>query len=162
MSIDTKTAQRRPLTLNSITDLRRDLDALEAAHRAGTLRTTGNWTPGQAFSHIATFIEFGYTGYPPNLNPPFFIKWIIRLQKKKFLSQGMPAGVKIPGIPGGTLGADDVPFEQGIARLRRAWYQLEKAPPTHPSPAFGEMPHEDVIRLNLKHSALHLSFLHPA
>jgi hypothetical protein len=162
MSINTKAAARRPLTLSSIAELRRDLDALEASHRAGRLRTSGNWTPGQAFSHIATFIEFGYNGYPPNLNPPLIIKWIIRLQKKKFLLQGMPAGVRIPGIEGGTLGADRVPFEAGMARLRAAWDQLEKAPPTYPSPAFGEMPHEDVIRLNLKHSALHLSFLHPA
>lgn len=65
---------------------------------------------------------------------------------------GDAGGVKIPGIPGGTLGAGYAPFEAGIERLRRAWDRLEKVPPVHPSPAFGPMPHEDVIRLNLKHS----------
>jgi hypothetical protein len=45
--------------------------------------------------------EYSYTGSP--LKPPFFIKWILRLQKRKFLYGQMRAGVKIPGVEGGTL-----------------------------------------------------------
>ncbi|MDX9911600.1 MAG: hypothetical protein RBS39_07210 [Phycisphaerales bacterium] len=44
--IDTKIAERRPVSYASFDDLARGLDLLEAAHRAGTLRHTANWTPG--------------------------------------------------------------------------------------------------------------------
>ena len=72
----------------------------------------------------------------------------------------MPRGVKIPGIPGGTIGADEMPTDQGIARLRQAFQRLENGEQAkHDSPAFGQMSHLDRIRLNLRHTELHLGYL---
>ena len=56
---------------------------------------------------------------------------------------------------------DDVPFEQGLERLRRALDRLEGTCPARESPAFGPMSREDKVRMNLRHGELHQSFLHP-
>jgi hypothetical protein len=111
-------------------------------------------------AHLAAWIEYGYDGYPVK-SPPWFIRYILRLRLKQMLESGMPRGVKIPGIPGGTVGAEDMPFDQGIARFKKALQRLEareEAP--YDSPAFGKMSHDDRIRLNLRHAELHLGYLH--
>ncbi len=161
MPVSTRTAEHRTLRFDSFAEVRRDLDALEAAQRAGTLRTTGNWTPGQIFTHLAAFIDYGFDGYPPQLNPPFFVKWFLRMKKREFLARGLPRGVKIPRIQGGTVGMEDVPFDEGLVRLRGALDRLEASPPTHDSPGFGPMPHADVIGFACRHCELHLGYVHP-
>lgn len=156
-----KVADRRRVHFATLADLRADLATLERA--AGTLRTTGNWTAGQNFSHLASFIEFAYEGYPPELsNPPWFIKAFLRLRKRAMLRGGLPAGVKIPGIRGGTVGADDAPAHVALARLRAALDRLERSAPTAPNPVFGPLTHEEWITLHLRHAELHLGFVHPA
>ncbi len=149
----------RNLRFHSIEDLNHELNRILELHNAGTLATSGNWTPGQMMAHLASWIEYGYEGYPLKA-PPWFIRWFLRLRLPKMLEFGMPRGVKIPGIPGGTVGADEMPIELGIARLRKALQRLqdgEEAP--YDSPAFGKMSHEDRIRLNLRHAELHLGYL---
>lgn len=155
-------ADRRPLRFTSIADIRRDLDALEAGHRAGTLRTTGNWTAGQNLAHLAAFIGYAYDGYPPELaHPPWYIRLVLKLMKKKFLYQGLPVGVKIPGIKAGTVGQDDVGVEEGLTRLRSALARLEAAPPDRPNPIFGPLSHPEWMSMHCRHCELHLSFVHP-
>jgi len=162
MTIDTrKVKDRRTLRCSGLADFQRDLDALEAAHKAGTLRKTGNWTPGMIFTHLAAFIDYGYNGYPAEMVPPWFIKPMIRLMRNRWLAKGFPPGVKIPRIEAGTVGAEDVSFEEGIARLRASIARLEREPQTVQSPAFGLMPHDQAIALTCRHAELHLSFLHP-
>lgn len=162
MAVDTgKSSDRRSLKFQSLADLRQDLNAIEAAHKAGRLRQTGNWTPGQIFTHLAAFINFGYEGYPKSLQPPWIIRMFLRLKTKAYVNDRMPAGVKIPGIPTGTVGAEDVSFEVGLERLRAAIDRLDASPPPVESPAFGPLSHEDKKKLNLRHAELHLSFLHP-
>jgi hypothetical protein len=121
MSTATKTGQLayRKLRFNSIADVNRDLDQLAELDRNGRLGTSGRWTAGQIMAHLAAWIEYGYDGYPIK-SPPWIIRWFLRLRLPKMLESGMPRGVKIPGIPGGTIGADEMPTDQGIARLRRA------------------------------------------
>lgn len=162
MGIDTgKLTTRRKVRYESIADLRRDLDAIEAAARAGTLKPVGNWTAGKNLTHIAAFIDYGYDGYPAEIsNPPWFVKLFLRMMKKSMLRKGFQAGVKIPKIPGGTIGGSDVPAEVGVAALRKALDRLEAAPPRFDSPAFGALSREDGIAMTLRHAELHLSFLH--
>lgn len=163
MPIDTKAVtDRRSLAFNAFADIRRDLDALEGGQRAGTLRAAGNWTPGQIFTHLAAFINYPYDGYPPELaHPPLMIRLILKVMRKKFLHGRMPAGVKIPRIPNGTMGMRDVPFDEGLGILRRALDRLEKSPPNAPNPIFGPLSHEDWMSIHKRHAELHLSFLHP-
>jgi hypothetical protein len=156
--VDTaKVAGRRMLHFDTIDQMLAEVDQLVAAEMAGRLKRLGNWTLGQTLGHLATWIEYGYTGAP--LKPPFFIRWILRLQKKKFLRGPMPAGVKIPGVQGGTLGIDPMPLEEALPRFRRAAERLKTEPPTAPSPALGMLTHEEGIAMSLRHGELHLGFL---
>jgi hypothetical protein len=96
------------------------------------------------------------------LNPPFFIKWILRLRKQKFIWEPMAAGVKIPGVKGGTLNTEPMSTDEGLARFQRVMERLKKEPPTHPHNVFGQLTHEEAIAITLRHAELHLSFLVPA
>ena len=154
MSIDTgKVKDRRTLRFGTVAEVRRDLDAMETAHKRGTLRCAGNWTPGQIFTHLSAFINFGYDGYPKEVSPPWLLAVIfIRPRRAKYLNKGFPAGVKIPGTKQGTIGMEDVTFEEGIARFRVAHGRLEESPPTVESPAFGPMTYDEKIRMALGHA----------
>ena len=154
-----KVTGRRTLRFESIDQALADVERLVAAERAGRLRRLGNWTLGQTLGHVATWAEYAYTGAP--LKAPFFVRWILRLRKRKYLYESMPSGVKIPRVEGGTLGTDPLPLEEGRERFRRAFERLKNEPPTAPSPVFGMLTHEEAIALNLRHAELHLSFLIP-
>jgi hypothetical protein len=160
--IDTsKVTDRRNLRFNSPDDLWRDVDQIAAADRAGRLRRTGNWTTGQTFGHLAAWTSFPYDGYPPTLRAPWFVILILKGRKNKYLNQGLPAGVHIPKVPGGTAGIEPLALDEGLSRLRGAWDRLRKSPPSVPNPIFGPLSYQEWINLNLRHGELHLSFLHP-
>ena len=81
------------------------------------------------------------------------------MMKSSVLKNGFRAGVRIPKIPGGTLGGEDVPVETGLAALRRSLDRMEAGPPKYHSPAFGPLSYEDGRAMTLRHAELHLSFL---
>jgi hypothetical protein len=158
--VDTgKAAGRRTLRFESIDQVMAEVDRLAAAERAGRLRRLGNWTLGQTLAHLAAWVGYGYTGVP--LRVPWFIRWVLWLRKRKFLYGPMRAGVKIPGVEGGTLATDPVPLDEGLSRFRRAMERLKAEAPTAPSPVFGLLTHDEGIALNLRHAELHLGFLIP-
>jgi hypothetical protein len=160
MTIDTRKAPRRKVRFTSVAELDAELDRIERADLEGRLKATGNWTPGQILGHIATWLEFGWCGYPPELRPPAIIKGILRLRKNKYLRDGMPVGVRIPGLKDGTLGTEPISTREGLARLRKALEPLRRGETQpHPSPAFGALSASDCAQLNLRHAELHLSFL---
>lgn len=161
MAVDTsKVSDRRTLRFSSARDVLVDVEQLAAAERAGTLRRTGNWTLGQNLNHLAAWIHYSFDGFPLK-PPPLIIRWLLKMQKNKFLNQSMHRGIKIPGVPGGTLAIEVVPTEEGLRRYSAAWQRLENNAPTQPSLIFGPMTHEEWIKLNLRHAELHLGFLHP-
>ena len=155
--IDTgKVTGRRSLRFTCVDDALAEIDQLAAAERAGKLTALGNWTLGQTIGHLATWTEFSFTG--PPLKAPFIIRMILRLRKNKYLRKGMPAGVKIPRVPGGTLGIDVLPLEETLERYRRALERLARECPIKPNVIFGPLTHQEWIALNLRHAELHLSF----
>lgn len=157
MPVDTRSIpNRRPLRFDSIDIALADANHLADLDRAGRLKPLGNWTLGQTLGHLATWAEYSYTGAP--LTPPWFIKLLLRLRKKKFLYGAMPAGVKIPKVEGGTLGRDMLSTEEGLHRFDRAFTRLKTEPPTKPHLLFGPLKHEEWIAGNLRHAELHLSF----
>ena len=158
--INTKTVPEfRKLRFDSIEDCVSEVDRIAAAGEQGSLRTLGNWTPGQILSHVASWIEYAYDGFPVS-SPPFFVRWILRWQLRSMLRNGMPRGVRIPGVKGGTTGMDDVPTAEAARRLVLALERLKtKVPAKFESPAFGPMSVDDRIQLNLRHAELHLGFL---
>jgi hypothetical protein len=158
--VDTgKVAGRRILRFESIDQVITEVDRLAEAERTGRLKRLGNWTLGQALGHLAAWMEYGYTGVP--LKVPFFIRWILRLRKRKFLYGPMRAGARIPRVEGGTLATDPLPLEEGLGRYRHALERLKVEAPTAPSPIFGRLTHEESIALSLRHAELHLGFFIP-
>lgn len=160
--IDTRSVRgRRALRFADAAEVLRDVDALLAAERAGSLQRLGNWTLGQALAHLAAWASYPFDGYPPELRANALVRFFARLLKRRMLSGPLPAGFRIPRAPGGTWGADDVSAEEGAARCRRAFERLDREPPRRPNPVFGPLAHEDWKRLNLAHAELHLSFFRP-
>jgi hypothetical protein len=155
-------SERRQLRFGTIDDLLKEIDRIIAAEKAGTLHRTGNWTTGQIFGHLAAWINFGYEGFPPGAHPPFFIRWFIKRKKAQYLRDGMRPGVRIPRSKDGTFGTEVMTTDEGASRLRAALMKLAKGEPArYHSPAFGAMPHDERIALQLRHAELHLSYLHP-
>jgi uncharacterized protein DUF1569 len=155
--VDTgKVNGRRHLKFESIDQVLAEVDRLAEAERAGRLGHVGNWTLGQSLGHLACWAEYSYTGIP--LNTPFFIKWILRSRKQKFIHEPMRAGVKIPGVSGGTLATEVVPLDEALGRVHRALARLKSEAPTLVHAIFGPLSHDEWVAINLRHAELHLGF----
>jgi hypothetical protein len=154
-----KVASRRILHFDTLDQVLAEVDRLVEAEKAGRLKQLGNWTLGQALGHLACWMEYFYT--PAPLKPPFFIRWILRLQRNSFIWKPKKPGVRIPGVKGGTLGTDPIPLDEAVPRFRRVVERLKKEGPTVPSPAVGPMTHEEGIAISLRHAELHLGFFVP-
>ena len=160
MAINTKKAQRRNLRFGSIDEAIAEIDRIVAAEKAGRLRATGNWSAGQVFNHVATWLNFSWNGFPPQVNPPWFVCAILRLMKKRYIHKPTHAGVKIPGLPGGTLGTEPISTEDGARNLKAALLRLKNGEPAKfHSPAFGPMTEDDRMQFQLRHCELHMGFL---
>lgn len=161
--VDTKTAPRRPLKFDSFEEIAADLDKIEAAMDAGTLATSGNWTAGQNFEHMAKFLGFALDGFPTMA--PLPVRWMAQLMfKNKAIrtDEPIPAGFKLPKGASYLLPSDDIGDREGLEMLRTNVQRVIDAEKmTHLSPIFGKLSHEDWLRIQRKHMSLHLSFLHP-
>ena len=161
MAINTKTVtNRRAVRYESLDEALADMQQLAALDQHGKLEVLGNWTLGQAIGHVATWAEFAYQDVPLP-RPPIFIRLMLPLLKNRFLNKGFPAGVSIPKVEGGTLGTEPMPTSAAIEKFQTIAQRLKREAPTHPSPAFGKLTHEDGIKLQLRHAELHLSFFRP-
>src|SRR4030095_3202001 len=103
----------RTLRFNSIDEVLTEIDRIVASEERGTLKRSGNWSTGQTFGHLAGWMNFSYEGFPKGAHPPWFIRWLIRRQKAKYLRDGMPRGVKIPRLQDGTLSTGDMSTQEG-------------------------------------------------
>jgi len=159
--VDTgKVAGRRELHFATLADLVADVDHLADLDRAARLQQLGNWTLGQTLGHLAAWNNFPFDGYPLK-EPPLPIKLILRLSKRRFFRGPMPAGVKIPGIDGGTKAFEPLETDEGLHRFHRAIERLRSTPPPLPNPIFGHLSHDEWMTLALRHGELHLSFFKP-
>lgn len=157
--VDTgKVADRRRLRFESPREMHAEVDRLLVAERAGTLCRVGNWTLGQSLGHLGAWVNFGFDGNP--VRPPWLIKLYLKVMKNKYMNNGLPAGVKIPNVPGGTLATEPLSTEEGLRRFRAAWERLEAGAPGIPNPVFGPLTHEEWKKIHLRHAELHLGFFH--
>jgi hypothetical protein len=158
-TVDTRAVtDRRSLRFASLDDLLSDAQRCADADHAGTLRRSGNWSLGQTLDHLASWIDYGFDGYP--FRPAFVLRLLGPLIKRQAL-RGLTSGVRIPGAPDGTYATDAVSTEEGLAHLRRSVERLKGRAPTIRNPVFGPMTHEEWRSLHLRHAELHLSFMHP-
>ncbi len=154
--------EHRVLRFNSVEDMRKEVERVLAAERAGTLRRSGNWTTGQILGHLAAWMNYSWDGYPAEAHPPWLVRVIAKVLKNQILYKPMRRGMRIGRIPGGTLGIEPLSADEGARRLFAGLDRLKKhEEPRFHSPAFGPMTEDERIALNLRHAELHLGFLHP-
>lgn len=161
VTVDTKSVERRDITFATLADISADIDRIEAAHRAGSLRTTGNWSAGQVFEHISILMECAIDGFPSQMPAP--MRWMaILLYKKKALSgEKMPAGFKLPKGASFLIPHESTTTEEGLARLRTVLARIDAGERfNQPSPVFGTLTHDQWCTLQAGHATLHLSFIH--
>ncbi len=159
--IDTKQVKdRRPLRFASLDEVVRDAESLADAQRRDALRSTGNWSLGQAVGHLAFWARAPFAGYPGMGRAPWLVRFIVSFSKNRFLNKGLPAGARIPRVPAGTFGVEPLATAQALDELRTEFGRLTTEAPDVPNMIFGVMTHEEWIKLNLRHSELHLSFFH--
>ncbi len=151
------TPNRRELKFTTLDQVVADVRTLEAAEQAGKLKCNGNWTFGQILGHLSGWVDYSFDGVP--MKVPFFVKWIMKPMKKKFLTQPMRPGSRIPRQPGGTLSMQVISSAEGLTRFYKSFDRLSKGSPAIPHLLFGPMTHQEWIAQHLRHSELHLSFL---
>lgn len=150
---------RRALRFATVAEMLADARSLASAPRPERL---GNWTLGQALNHIAAWIEFPYTGYPPELVIPDEVRANADATKQRMMREPMRPGERIPGLAAGTLVTEVVPTAAGLARLEAAARLLRDGDPSdqapHPDPLFGVVTRHEWAQISLRHAELHLSF----
>lgn len=164
-AVNTKKAERRELKFNCTDCLKRELENVEAAHRAGTLGTTGNWTPAQCFEHCARTWAAAIDGFPETFKPPAPVKLMAKLlfKKKAISGQTAPAGIKPPKAVTDALEVGpEADFDESLAHLRSQIARTDNGERfTKPSPLFGQLSHDEWLKLQLGHCQSHLGFLKP-
>ena len=154
-------ATRRNLTFASLDCIVMDAENL-LAH--GYDRA-GNWDLAQCCGHLTEWMRFPLNGYPkvPLLLRP--LMWAMRatlgksmrnkvLSTGKFDTGGRTLNETVPPPGGDDAGA--------VAKLRETVERFKASTgPYHASPLFGHMTRDEWVRLNLAHTAHHLSFLIP-
>ncbi len=151
---------RRVLRLESMEEALAEAERVVGADRAGRLRRMGNWTTGQALGHLAAWMNYGFDGYPVP-TPPAELVARAQARKPTAIREGLRAGVYIPGVEGGTAGTDAMEADEGLRRYRAGWARLSAGTPTHAHPFFGSLTRDEWLLLHLRHTELHLSYLHP-
>jgi hypothetical protein len=157
--IQTRRVRPRELTFTTLGEALAEAERLAACERAGTLQRLGNWSTGQIFGHLAWWIDESFDG--TGFHPPWWLRLIGPLLKRRMTDHRAKPGFRLPGTANGTLGTEDMPLDEGLARLRRAVTRLQASAPTVRDPALGWLTHDEWTRLHLRHFELHLGFLVP-
>ena len=150
------TVQRRRLRFATLDEAVRDAEQLSA----NGYEKAGNWDLSQCCHHLTEVMTYPMDGFPRTPFPQNVAAWVLkqtvarRWLNKVLESGGWPTGPTVPAA-----GGDDA---DAVARLRRAVGRLlAHAGPLHPSPLFGMLDKETLVKLHRIHTAHHLSFLVP-
>jgi hypothetical protein len=160
--VSLRRAERRDVRYPTLADAVRDAARLAEADAAGAVRASGNWTLGQALTHLAWWADEPFTGYRFPLHLRVLFRVLGPLTKRRVFRGDVAAGVRLPGVSGGTYGAEDRGTTDGLAAMRSAFERLDRECPPRPDVGFGRLSHEEWRTLHRRHAEHHLSFFHVA
>ena len=151
---------RRKLRFESLDDILREAEQMAARPH----RTTGKWTYGQILRHLAKGCDACFDGFGDPTFVPWWARWFIApLMKKRFLSETMRAGIKVPPNVTTLMPEVEVSVDEALMHLRKALDRFTSEEPSQPHPFLGRLRNKDeYVALVLRHSELHLSFVHRA
>jgi hypothetical protein len=155
------TVQRRQLRFGTLDEAVRDAENLLAK---GYDRA-GNWDLAQCCHHLAAVMTYPLDGFPRTPFPLNVVAWLLRRTVapgwvKRVLESGVwPTGTPTDKRTVPAPGGNDA---EAVAGLKRAVERLlGHAGPLRPSPLFGMLDKETLVKLHRIHTAHHLSFLAP-
>lgn len=151
----TKVQGRRTLKFSSHQDVLADAEQMSA----GSVKALGNWSAGQIFLHLAKSLDDSIDG--SDVKIPWYLKIPARLMKKKLINGSMPPGLELPAEAAKVLVPGPTSIEEGLSELQSAIARVQRDPKRAIHPVFGVLTDEEWTKLQLKHAALHLSFLVP-
>ncbi len=159
MSVNTKTVEgRRELKFETLDDLRAEIERLAT----GEVRTLGNWSLAQLFTHLAAGFNSVLDG--SSFKAPWFFKLMAPFMKKKFLYGGIPSGFNMPKeAEAQFLPSNDADTQAAKDELLAAISRVDSAADCDlaPHPMFGKLSKGEAIQFHLRHAEMHLSFAIP-
>lgn len=153
--------KKRPLKYDRLDQMMEDVNALLASGYV----SNGNWTLGQACSHVADWMRFPMDGFPTPPWPIRIILWgmkhtIASRVKRKILAEGFKGGMQT--APETVPNPSEVTDRAGIDKLQGVVDQLAAhTGELHPSPLFGELDHAMHVTVTLLHAEHHFGYLEP-
>ena len=155
---------RRPIHLQSPSDLLAEVDRIQASASGGSVRPSGNWTAAQTFQHLAKFIEYSFDGFPFRYPWPYRVAvWLIRRVSWSWLLKlTFRPGFTNPPVVARAVDPDAaVTLEHAGQSLRRQIRRiLDGERMVRRSPTGELLSHEQWVECHLRHAELHLGFLH--
>ncbi len=150
--VDTKKVTgRRQLHFDTVEEILTDAEQMAAANPT----TLGNWSQGQIYRHQGETMNQSIDGL--DISPPWYIKIVGRLIKRRFLTKPMPAGFKLPKST--KLLPPEIGLEDGLQYLRDAVARLQNETKRADSPLLGKMTNDDWIQLHCRHAEHHSSYI---
>lgn len=148
-----------PRDYQSLDELKAELDRFEVAHRADKLATTGGWSAGQILEHCSNLMRFSLDGFDASI--PWPVRMLGAMIFKPMLGRShMKPGIKLPAGAKSLMPRDEVPFEEGLAKMRQQLARIDAGEKmTQPSPVLGKMRHEQWVLLHRDHCRMHFGFI---
>ena len=149
--------ERRELKFGSMDEVVAEIDRLAESE----IRTTGNHSFPEIVRHLALTHDM-VTGKVKGPSPPWYLKLVIVFMKSSMLKdKPLPSGFKLPAAaeaffwPSSEVSQEDavVHFKESVAN-----YVANGPLPKHP--VWGTITAEQSMSMNLRHAAMHLSFVH--
>jgi hypothetical protein len=160
MAVDTaKVRGRRALRFGQLDEILAEADRLAAIRT----RSLGNWSLGQVCQHLAGAMHLSIDGAPPDspLKTPIWLRILGRFIKRRILTKGMPAGVKLPVDALPALRPVETDQAAATTNLRAAIGRLAREEGRAPHPILGRLSRAEWDQLHLRHAEMHLSFIQP-
>jgi len=151
-----KVTGRRELHFHSLADVLDDAEQLAS----GEVKALGNWSLGQALTHLAVMMNHSIDGAPYTV--PRILRLIGPLIKRRILYKPMSAGYRLTkNVASVLVPSDTISTADGLESLRAAIHRLQTEHGRKPHAVFGRLTPSEWEQLHLRHSELHLSFFVP-
>jgi hypothetical protein len=150
--------KKRKLKFAGFTEMLNEIESLSKGYVSN-----GNWTLGQTCAHIGEWMRYPLDGFP---KPPFFIKpffWIMKVtmgasMKRKIMAEGFSGGM--PTAPQSVPEQDAQTDAEAIEALQKTIARVKAHQGEFiPSPLFGPMDKETLLKVTLLHAEHHLGYL---
>jgi len=152
--LNTKKVSRREIKYQSLQEAFDNAERLAAADAP----TTGNWSKGQIYEHLAAVLDMGIDGFEKKA--PFIMRLLAKYMIKPMVFRsGMTPGYQLPQWASKAIAPDDIKTAEALEHLRRSTERFQSAENLHSHPFFGAMEKEEWTTLMLHHAELHMSFI---